>query len=968
MSGADTAIKCGKWKRESVGVSAIPEPQFMTPPCVSCKVEGVLGVAMLDTGCSKSIVARRMLSRCHEVSSRATRVTTVDGSSVPVLGESVITVVVMGKCVKEVSMLVMEQLLPGVDVILGVDVMIRLDGIAFEVMDGELIPIREEEVAMVGVENELILPRVISDQDFEAVYDEGKWTVEWKWIGNAPSKCLSSVSCYNIPHSDREEFDAELQIWVNEGFLQDAGQATGSVVPLMAVRQETKGKVRPVLDFRKLNEYVQNHSASSDVCHEKLRRWRKLGDTIGVVDLKKAYLQVHVHQSLWQHQLVVWKGRRFFLTRLGFGLCSAPKIMTQIVQYALGMDARIAAATDNYIDDIVINTKMVTVDEVIAHLKLFGLEVKPPESVAQSALLGLKIREAVDGAFAWSRGNQLPMIGEETIKLRELFSVTGKLIGHYPVCRWLRVACSYIKRHCGSSKWEDVISTQAMGWLRETMARVIANDPVKGVWAVPASAAQVLVWCDASSIAMGCLLEVNNLVVEDGSWLRKKDDNAHINQSELEAVIHGINMAIAWHYDKFIICTDSASVFAWVQSILTESHRPRCSGFGAMLVKRRLFIIGELIQEYKLVVTIRLVKSAENRADELTRVTQGWLKTELVSACPVMIDNSELRQLHEQHHFGVRRSLYLARLAGLDVDRTNMEQVVQSCQRCASIDPSAPTYEHGTLAVETNWTRVAIDVTHFGDDLYMTCVDCGPGRFAVWRKIRRDDAQTAVAEMGQICREFGPPAEILCDNGPAYRAAAFVAFCMSWNIAIRYRCAYRPQGNGIVERHHRTIKRMAARTQGDPLLMVYYYNIAPLKKSDIATVPATQMFARQWRLRDMKEAENDKMEIVARFGVGDNVFVKPIDSRCTSVWSRGVVTAINSSTNVSVDAVPRHVNDLRKIPSDIAEEEQDDDVVRTPEDSGDETIPAIEIEPQRYGGRPQRVIRRPSDYDEYDMR
>ena len=118
----------------------------------------------------------------------------------------------------------------------------------------------------------------------------------------------------------------------------------------------------------------------------------------------------------------------------------------------------------------------------------------------------------------------------------------------------------------------------------------------------------------------------------------------------------------------------------------------------------------------------------------------------------------------------------------------------------------------------------------------------------------------------------------------------------------------------------------------------------------------------------MKEAENDKMEIVARFGVGDNVFVKPIDSRCTSVWSRGVVTAINSSTNVSVDAVPRHVNDLRKIPSDIAEEEQDDDVVRTPEDSGDETIPAIEIEPQRYGGRPQRVIRRPSDYDEYDMR
>ena len=49
------------------------------------------------------------------------------------------------------------------------------------------------------------------------------------------------------------------------------------------------------------------------------------------------------------------------------------------------------------------------------------------------------------------------------------------------------------------------------------------------------------VWCDASSIALGVVLEIDGNSVEDAAWLRKKDDFAHINLAELNAVLKGIN-------------------------------------------------------------------------------------------------------------------------------------------------------------------------------------------------------------------------------------------------------------------------------------------------------------------------------------------------------------------------------------------------------------------------------------------
>ena len=75
------------------------------------------------------------------------------------------------------------------------------------------------------------------------------------------------------------------------------------ILPLMAVEQQTKGKVSTVLDFCELNESVECHTGDNvaDVCGDVPREWRRMEGKIALVDLKSAYLQVRVAKELWQY-------------------------------------------------------------------------------------------------------------------------------------------------------------------------------------------------------------------------------------------------------------------------------------------------------------------------------------------------------------------------------------------------------------------------------------------------------------------------------------------------------------------------------------------------------------------------------------------------------------------------------------------------------------------------------------------
>jgi transposase InsO family protein/ribonuclease HI len=724
----------------------------------------------------------------------------------------------------------------------------------------------------------------------------------------------NTIACYfsTIKPEKRIEFDTEVERWITNGWLKSSKATTKHVIPLMAVVQENKQKVRPVLDFRELNEFVACHTGSEvAVCDETLRKWRRLPGRLKLVDLKTAYLQIHVDESLWRFQQVSYKGQLYCLTRLGFGLNCAPRIMTRILREVLSANEKIRSATDHYIDDVIVMEDIVSAEEVVAHLKVYGLEAKLPESLDGGRVLGLQLDRSRNNVLSFRRGNEIPFVEHNTVvNKRQLFSICGKLVGHYPVCGWLRVACSFLKRRCIGVTWKDAAGEQAQVMLIDLLERVRAEDPVRGSWNVPVTKV-CRVWCDASCLAFGAAVEVQGEIVEDAAWLRQASDFAHINVAELEAVLKGINLALKWQMTTIEIMTDSATVLSWLRATITEDHRIKTHGAAEMLIKRRLFIFKELVQEFGLTVNVTFTKSENNRADVLTRIKRTWLNATLETTQEVTCAVSGCES-HMDHHFGVERSLFLARLVDPKTTRDAVEECVRACVQCQTIDPAPVQHEPGTLEVATNWSRVAIDTTHYLGKCFFTLLDCGPSRFAIWREVVSENATSVTRILDELFRERGPVDEVLMDNSTSFHSDQVAKLCEKWNVRLRFRAAYRPAGNGIVERNHRTIKRMAARAGAQsPLKMVFWYNLAPTVAMDGSTTPSSQIFTYGWRHPSLQPPQPDNENAI--FEVGDHVWVKPPDGRCTSRWTSGVVSKVTSRNNIEINGVPRHVLDLRRI-------------------------------------------------------
>ena len=151
------------------------------------------------------------------------------------------------------------------------------------------------------------------------------------------------------------------------------------LIPLMAVQQQHKSKVHPVMDFRQLNCYVDVYTANADVCAAKLREWQQKGSNVSLLDLKSAYLQVRVQKTLWPFQTMRIGRQRYCLTQLGFGLNVAPLIMEAIVSAVLLQQEAVCQTTSAYIDDIYVNEDFMPATRIREHLARFGLECKDPE-------------------------------------------------------------------------------------------------------------------------------------------------------------------------------------------------------------------------------------------------------------------------------------------------------------------------------------------------------------------------------------------------------------------------------------------------------------------------------------------------------------------------------------------------------------------------------------------------------------
>ena len=80
------------------------------------------------------------------------------------------------------------------------------------------------------------------------------------------------------------------------------------------------------------------------------------------------------------------------------------------------------------------------------------------------------------------------------------------------------------------------------------------------------------------------------------------------------------------------------------------------------------------------------------------------------------------------------------------------------------------------------------------------------------------------------------------DYGMVFRSKGVEELCRKWAVNRLFRAAYKARGNGVMERHQRTVKRMKARCGRTLSEAVKVYNLTP--RGPLYAVPAELMFGR----------------------------------------------------------------------------------------------------------------------------
>ena len=238
--------------------------------------------------------------------------------------------------------------------------------------------------------------------------------------------------------------------------------------------------------------------------------------------------------------------------------------------------------------NIFINEDVAPMTRVREHLAQFGLECKDLEWLESSIrVLELAVVKEL-GKLQWRQGSVVPNV-PRVITWRTVFSLCWRLVGHLPVCDWLRVACRILKRRASSvtKGWDDKTRDALLQrMVSETVRSVQRYDPAHGDWYTEEQ--ELNVWADANSLAIRVALEKHKSILEDACWLCPENDAWHITLAQLDAVLKGINLALQWQSRVLHIKTDSVCVYHWVSDNLTGRAWVRTKPASEMLIQWRL--------------------------------------------------------------------------------------------------------------------------------------------------------------------------------------------------------------------------------------------------------------------------------------------------------------------------------------------------------------------------------------------
>ena len=682
---------------------------------------------------------------------------------------------------------------------------------------------------------------VIEDQDFviERRTVDGKsaqigqkymWYVQWRWkTGFDPEMIPSSgIERYRKKwwtSVHEQQYQEETKEWIRSGILQPitCPETQCKFIPWScAPTPEKTTPLRLALDFVPINEYVRNRAEFSEreVCSDSLLRWRSSAGG-ELIDIRKAYLNIGVDPELWRFQSVRVNHLPYHLTRLAFGLSSAPRVLKKVLDFVLK-----GLPVETFRDDVFIPNEALTDelrDAVVRRLRDNGFPTKEPEKVGGEKackVLGFKVRNG-----RWSRKQDISLESFRDVKsLRELAGSIGQISpNHYPVQRWLRPLANAIRSRMGqeaSMGWNSSPSEELNALVATLVARLEAEgDPIGGIWQIPPGHAWS-VWTDASREAVGFCLQIAGETVEDASFRSSaREMKIHINVRELDAVVlalsrlYQISRIRKERIEQITLFCDNKSVVSWIGSVLRDD-RIRLTTMSYVLVENRLELIREIVSILGATTKVKWVSSSENIADELTRTTIPKPKIAAIA------ESSLAQQLESMHrallHKGdeIMVAEFLRRNPGEYLEkevRSEAKRVVRDCR-----ERGACLYKSARRRESADSDQRCHQAKGFNDEVFIdflkvdsrdgcryvgafNLIDGYSGRLMAVLSTSPPSREGALLAVMQWTSQYGPIRVLRCDRGREFSNLSEITESQ------RFGAVLHPQSQGTIERCHREL-------------------------------------------------------------------------------------------------------------------------------------------------------------------
>lgn len=306
---------------------------------------------------------------------------------------------------------------------------------------------------------------------------------------------------------------------------------------------------------------------------------------------------------------------------------------------------------------------------------------------------------------------------------------------------------------------------------------------------------------------------------------------------------------------------------------------------------------------------------------------------------PSILRNNVITKLHKGHP-GINHMKHIARRfvywPGID---QKIEEIAKSCTACA-LHAKTPVKTHlqSWPIPSAPWDRVHIDYAGpFKKFYFLIVVDA----YSKWPEIIKTTSTTTIQTikiLTSIFAQFGPPKQLVSDNGPQLTSEKFENFCNQNGIEHIRTAPYSPMSNGQAERFvdtfKRSMKKMENENNLDENLQVFLHNYrstpndnCPSKKSpaenflrrklrtifDLMKPPINEHLSRNFKMENQFNSKHGAKQ--RTFSIGDTVWVK-IHQENSFSWKEGVITKKIGKVNYLVETEDRkihaHTNQMRQ--------------------------------------------------------